>query len=265
MNPYLPEIVRIESVRSETPDVKTLSFNAGRNIKFVPGQVIMVSVLGFGESTFGIIPTGKKGVYEFSVKRIGTVTDELFRLKKGDYIGLRGPFGNGYPLENMAGKNIILVAGGIGFPPIKSLLLRLLEHRKKYCKISLYYGARTPEEIVYKKELDEWNETLDVKVTVDKGNATWKGNVGVVTKILESAETKNALAFLCGPPVMMKFASEKLLEKGLKESEVYVSMERLMQCGTGMCGRCNIGKVYVCRHGPVFRLDELKKMTEKIW
>src|SRR4030042_1089673 len=205
MNPYLPEIARIINVREETPDVKNFQFTTNRNIKFAPGQVIMVSVLGFGESTFGIIPTGKKRVYEFSVKKIGTVTDGLFRLKKGNYVGVRGPFGNGYPMKAMAGKNIILVAGGIGFPPIKSLLLKLLERRKTYGKISLYYGARTPEEIVYRKELEDWSRLLDVKVTVDKGNAGWKGNVGIVTQILEKVETKNALAFLCGPPGMLKF------------------------------------------------------------
>lgn len=265
MNPYIPYVARVERVVNETLDVKTFWFSTGNKIRFVPGQVIMVTAFGFGESTFGIIPTAKKNVYEFSVKKIGTVTDKIFGLKKGSFIGVRGPFGNGYPTEIMEGKNIILVAGGIGFPPIKSLLMKLLMNKKKYGKISLYYGARTPDEIVYKRELDEWNGPVDVNVTVDVGKADWKGKVGVVTKILEQAETKKSLAFLCGPPVMMKYASEKLISKGMRENEIYVSMERLMQCGIGMCGRCNLGKKYVCKHGPVFRLDELKKNTEKIW
>jgi NAD(P)H-flavin reductase len=264
MNPYIPVAARIESVKKETPDVRTFRFSTGKKIKFRPGQVIMVTVFGFGESTFGIIPTEKEKFYEFSAKKTGTVTDELFKMKKGGYIGIRGPFGNGYPLEEMKGKNIVLVAGGIGFPPVKSLLLSLLKERKKYGKIVLCYGSRSPEELVYRKELEEWNKNVEVRVTVDKGNVGWKGNVGVVTTILGGLE-KNSLAFICGPPVMMKFVSQKLLENGLKEKQIYASMERLMQCGTGMCGHCNLGKVYVCRHGPVFRLDEMERLTEKTW
>ncbi|UCG95794.1 MAG: FAD/NAD(P)-binding protein [archaeon] len=267
MNPYMPEMARIEKTRKETHDVKSFWFRMknGRTLNFRPGQVIMVSVFGFGESTFGIIPTEIKGVYEFSVKKMGTVTEELFKLKSGDLIGIRGPFGNGYPMEKMKGKDIVIVGGGIGFPPLKSLILTLLKKRSMYGDIGIYYGARTPEDIVYKKDLKEWEGNgVKVRVTVDKGNGKWKGHVGVVTTILEDLRP-GSLAFVCGPSVMLKFVAQKLRESGFKDRQIYVSMERLMQCGTGMCGHCNVGKVYVCKHGPVFGLDELKKLTEKIW
>jgi NAD(P)H-flavin reductase len=162
--------------------------------------------------------------------------------------------------------DVIMVAGGIGIPPIKSLMLYLLKNKRKYGKIGLYYGAKTPEERVYKRELNEWGKEVEVKVTVDKGNKDWKGNVGVVTNLLEKLRPgKKAIACMCGPPIMSKFVSQKLVERGMKWDQIYVSMERMMQCGLGMCGHCNIGKVYVCKHGPVFRLDELKKNTEKFW
>lgn len=266
VNPLLPEMARIEKVRRETPNVKTFWFKMenGGKLVFRPGQVIMVSIFGFGESTFGIIPTGNKGVYEFSVKKIGTVTGKLFELKKGDPIGIRGPFGNGYPLEKMEGNDIVIVGGGIGFPPLKSLMLEILKKRKKYGNIILCYGAKTPQDIVYKKEIREWKKKVDVRVTVDKACKEWKGNVGVVTNLLEDLEGKG-LAFVCGPPVMMKFVTKKLREREFEGRHIYVSMERLMHCGTGMCGHCNIGKVYVCKNGPVFRLDKLEKLTEKIW
>ncbi len=270
MNPYVPEMGKILGVKRETPDVKTFHFSLDeeKEIKFTPGQVIMVSVLGFGESTFGIIPTGRRGVYEFGVKKTGIVTNRLFRLKKGDRIGIRGPFGNGYPIKDMKGKNVIMVAGGIGSPPIKSLLINLLEKRDCYGRIELYYGARTPEDIVYKSEMKEWGERKDIKVgiTVDKKTGGWKGNVGVITTLLEDLiiDSKTA-ACLCGPCIMSKFVCKKLLERGLEMKRIYVSIERLMQCGMGHCGHCNIGKLYVCKDGPVFRLDELDGLTEKVW
>jgi NAD(P)H-flavin reductase len=270
MNPYLPRIAKIVNTKKETSDVKTFRFRFvdNKKIRFLPGQVIMVSVFGFGESTFGIVPTEKNGLYEFSIKKMGMVTKALFELRKGSYIGIRGPFGNGYPVAKIKGKNVLLIAGGIGFPPIKALLLHLLKNRKAYGRVELYYGAKTPEDIVYKKELKEWSKKKDLKVriTVDQATKKWKGHVGVVTTILEDIEVDNkTLAFVCGPGIMMKFVTQKLLEKGMKENRIYVSMERLMQCGVGMCGHCNIGKIYVCKHGPVFRVDELMRLTERPW
>ena len=265
MNSYLPDMAKIIKVKKETPDVKTFQFSTGKKIDFLPGQVLMATAFGFGESTFGIIPTEKKKVYEFSVKETGRVTEKLFRMKKGDKIGIRGPFGNGYPLEEMEGKNVILVAGGIGSPPIKSLILCMLKEKKKYGNISFYYGARSPKDIVYEEDLEKWKNKINVGLTVDKGTKDWKGNVGVVTELLEEIDTENSIACMCGPCVMSKFVTKKLKEKGMNEKDIYVSMERMMQCGMGMCGHCNIGKTYVCKDGPVFRLDELLELTEEVW
>ena len=269
MNPYIPKFARIVKVKKETSDVKTFRFklNDGSTLTSVPGQVIMVSVFGFGEATFGIIQTERENEYEFTVKRVGNVTQKLFRMKKGDVIGIRGPFGNGYPVRKMKGKNIVIVGGGIGIPPLKSLVLYLLERRNLYGDIEVYYGARTPEDVVYKNDLKEWKKRgIKVEVTVDKGNEKWRGNVGVVTTLLENMKVgKNTVACICGPPIMLKFVSMKLVENGMKEDQIYVSMERLMKCGIGLCGHCNIGKAYVCKDGPVFTLKELKKLTERVW
>ena len=267
MNSYLPKLAVIEKVKKETKDVKTFWFKTEEEIEFVPGQVIMVSVFGFGESTFGIIPTENRGVYEFSAKKVGTVTNKLFKMGRGDWIGIRGPFGNGYPVEKMEGKNVIIIGGGIGIPPLKSLLLHILKNREKYRDVEIYYGARTPEDIVYRKEFEDWMKKKDLKVevTVDKGNKKWKGNTGVVTTLLENLEVKNSIICACGPPVMLKFVTMKLLEIGAKKENIYISMERLMKCGVGMCGHCNIGKFYVCKHGPVFTLKKLEESSEKVW
>ena len=270
MNPYIPKLARLVKVKKEAPDVKTFRFKFVEKSKFnfVPGQILMVTVFGIGEATFGIVPTEKKDEYEFTVKKMGTVTSALFKLKKGDVIGIRGPFGNGYPVKELKGKSILLVAGGVGFPPIKSLLLYLLKNRKVYGRIELYYGAKTPEDLVYKKELKEWSKRKDLKVrvTVDRATEGWKGHVGVVTTILEDVEVdENTLAFMCGPSIMMKFVTLKLKERGLSEDRIYASMERLMECGVGACAHCNIGNVYVCKDGPVFRVDKLFKLVEKPW
>ncbi len=266
MNPYIPKMFKIEKVKKESPEVKSFWFKMP-GIKFNPGQVIMVSVLGFGESTFGIIPTERKDVYEFTMRKTGTVTDKLFDMTKGKKIGIRGPFGKGYPVKYMKGKNIMLIAGGIGIPPIKSLLLDLIKKREEYKNISLLYGARTPADIVYKNDIKKWKkeENIEVKVTVDKADKKWKGNVGVVTELIGCENKKETVACMCGPCVMSKFVCKKLKGMGIKENQIYVSMERLMKCGIGMCGHCNIGKAYVCKDGPVFRLDKLMELTEGVW
>jgi NAD(P)H-flavin reductase len=168
----------------------------------------------------------------------------------------------------MVGKDILLIAGGIGFPPIRALLAHIVENRKRYGEVDLFYGARSPKDIVYKKELREWGVRKDIGVhlTVDVGDKRWKGRVGVITTLLTDIRPgPNSVAAICGPPIMIKFVVKSLLERGAEERQMYASMERLMQCGFGVCGHCNIGKVYVCKDGPVFRVDGLKKLTEGVW
>ena len=271
MNPYIPHLAKIIKIKKETPDVKTFIFrfldsNQQKKFKFRPGQFIEVSSFGIGESTFGVFRYNK--FFGFSVKKIGSVTKALFSKKKGDVIGVRGPYGNGYPLQEFKKKNVLLISGGIGIPPIRALLQSILEKRMPHGNISIFYGARTPDDIVYKKELKEWNrrKDIDIYLTVDKATKKWKGNVGVVTSLFEGVHFDSSyIAAVCGPPIMIKFVVKTLVEKGLKENQIYVSLERLMQCGFGTCGHCNIGKVYVCKDGPVFRADILNKLTERPW
>ncbi len=271
MNPYIPKLAKIVSIEQETPNVKTFVFkflapNQQRRFKFNPGQFIEVSSFGIGESPFGVFK--HKKLFGFSIKKAGSVTKALFAKKEGGVIGIRGPYGNGYPLERFRRKNVLLISGGIGVPPIRALLQCMLEKRKAYGDISIFYGARTPKDIVYKRAFEKWDKRKDVRVriTVDKATKGWKGSVGVVTALFEGMEfDESYVAAACGPPIMIKFVVKSLVERGMKENQIYVSMERLMHCGFGVCGHCNIGKAYVCKDGPVFRVDELKALTESSW
>lgn len=269
-NPYLVMRAKITDERKEAEDVKTIRFSLidvpSGGFRSVPGQFLMASVFGFGEATFGIVPTEKEDEFEFSFRRTGTVTEALFGLKAGETIGIRGPFGNGYPVGMMKGKDITLLSGGIGFPPIKSLLLHLLKDSNRYGNISLYYGARSPEDVIYKKELSGWEKTIDVHVTVDNSCGLWSGCIGTVADMLkDKSVSEKELAFMCGHPLMMKSACEILAGNGMKPDKIYVSLERLMKCGMGVCGHCNIGGFYVCKDGPVIRLDRLLSLDEKVW
>jgi len=274
-NPFMPERAKIEDIGYETNSIRTLKIKflnklIQNSFKFMPGQFVQVSILGVGEAPISICssPFNKKFL-ELSVRCVGNVTNALFELKKGDIIGIRGPYGNGYPMNKLIYSDIVMVAGGVGLPPLKSVVDYVLGMRDDYGKMRLLYGAKDPANIVFKKELEKWKNEKDfeVLVTVDSPTSEWKDNVGVVTSLLDKIEIKNksTVGFLCGPPVMMKFVTQKFKEKGLEDNQIYLSMERLMQCGFGKCGHCNIGKKYVCIDGPVFRYDELKELTENIW
>jgi NAD(P)H-flavin reductase len=197
------------------------------------------------------------------------VTGLLHECEKGQKVGIRGPFGNGYPIDDFVGKYIYIIGGGVGLAPIRSLFLTLVERIKDFKSIICRFGARTPDDFIYKKTLfDAWREIagVDMKLTVDKANGEWKGSVGVVTTVCarEDVHIKNAVAVVCGPPIMMKFATLKLLGCGFKAKDIYLSMEKNMSCGIGKCGHCMIGKYYVCKDGPVFTYEQIKDYPE-IW
>jgi len=274
-NPYLPQLAKIKKVTQETDTVKTfrwrfLKRKIQNSFVFIPGQFIQVSVFGVGEApiSFSSSPFDIE-FFEFSVRRVGSVTNALFDLEEGDMIGVRGPYGNGYPIKEFMHKNIVMIAGGIGFPPIKSLIEYILDRRNDFRDLWLLYGAKDPIDIVFKKSLKKWKKEKDFKVlvTVDKADRKWKGNVGVVTTLFDKTKIPigNTVGVMCGSPMMMKFVTQNLKKLGLKDYQIFLSMERLMQCGMGKCGHCNIGNKYVCIDGPVFCYEELKGLTEKIW
>lgn len=271
-NIYKPYQMEIESIIEETPDVKTfrLKFrNAEEAEKFAfkAGQFGEYSAMGEGESTFCIAssPT-RKGYIECTFRRAGRVTNALSNLEVGDVVGFRGPYGNTFPVEDWEGKNLLYIAGGIALPPMRCVIWNTIDQREKYKDITIVYGARTVSDLVYKNELKEWGERPDIKLitTVDPGGQTpdWKGEIGFVPSVLEkiAPSSANTIAILCGPPVMIKFTMPVLKKLGFEDKNIYTTLENRMKCGFGKCGRCNVGKIYVCKDGPVFTYEQLLSM-----
>jgi len=269
MNPYQPIKAVIEGIIEETPTIKTFVLKPEKEFSFQTGQFIELSFSGFGEGPF--TPSSDPGIkdrLEVTIMNVGRLTSKLHTLSPGERVGIRGPYGKGYPIEEFVNKDILIVGGGVGLAPLRSLIFALFSDLKKYNKVVLRYGARTPKDIVYKNYLPEWSkkEKVDVLVTVDTGDENWKGNVGLVTSILKDLpiDVNNAVAVVCGPPIMMKFTTLKLLDIGFKPKDIYLSMEKNMSCGLGKCGHCRLGRFYVCKDGPVFRYEEIKEI-EDIW
>jgi sulfite reductase subunit B len=268
-NPYRPLRAEVLDVITETPTIKTIRFKPEQPLTFRTGQFVEVTLPGVGEAPF--TPSSKpsvKEVIEVSVMRVGKVTEKIHQLQKGDVIGVRGPFGNGYPIDSFKGKEVLVVGGGCGFAPLRSLMYSLFELSGQFKKLYFRGGCKTPTDFLYRKEIESWRQRSDLQLelTVDKGDETWKGPVGVVTTILDSAKMdyKNGIAILCGPPIMMKFGAKKIMEMGFKEQNLYLSMEKNMSCGIGKCGHCRLGLYYCCKDGPVFRYEQIKSCPE-IW
>jgi len=265
----MAEIVNIED---ETPTIKTFALKLKDGpMDFKPGQFIELTVFGAGEAPFAISSSPfEKEIIQVSVMqtfnpvslRKGRVTSALFTKKPGDLVGIRGPYGNGYPIEKCIG-DVTIVGGGIGASTLRSLILYLMREGK--CrKITFFYGARTPADLVFKKDLEEWKKLIDVHVTVDNPQDGWTGHVGVVTTLFDKVplDFSRDIAFVCGPPIMIKFTVKKLLECGFTSDKIFVSLERFMQCGIGKCGHCNIGKYFVCKDGPIFSYEQIKDIPE---
>ncbi|HDL10110.1 MAG TPA: oxidoreductase [Candidatus Omnitrophica bacterium] len=264
---YLPSQAKITKIIDETPTIKTFRLQPEKEFSFKTGQFIELAVAGIGEAPF--TPSSdpeSSSKLEVTVMKVGLVTEILHNMKEADIVGIRGPYGNGYPVEKFKGKQVYIIGGGVGLAPLRSLIFELLHSPQSYAGISLYYGARTPEDIVYKDLLKEWEQSgkIKVRLTVDKADSSWNKNVGVVTTILDDLNPENAIACVCGPPIMMKFTTLKLLELGFREEDIYLSMEKNMSCGVGKCGHCRIGYYYVCKDGPVFTYDQIKEFPE-IW
>ncbi|MHA1791012.1 MAG: FAD/NAD(P)-binding protein [Promethearchaeota archaeon] len=276
-NVYTPMLTTIKSIISENRanDIKTfeLVFKSAEDEKkfdYLPGQFAEISVFGKGECPIGIAssPT-EKGSIKFTVKKMGTVTSALHNCYEGDVIGVRGPLGNTWPVEDMKGKNIVVIGGGFAFSTLRSLVEYLIhdDHRQYYNDITVIYGNRNTGEILYKKDLDRWNERDDVNLvlTIDRGEEGWDGKVGFVAPIVKDVapSSENAIAVICGPPIMIKTTLPVLEELGFSDECILSSLEMKMKCGIGKCGRCNIGNKFVCIDGPVFTRAELKKLPQE--
>jgi len=266
-NIYQPLPVVVEDIVEETPTIKTLILKPEQEFSFATGQFIELSLAGIGEAPF--TPSSDPNIkdrLEVTVMNVGRLTAQLHSLSKNRRLGMRGPFGFGYPLEEFKSREILIVGGGVGLAPLRSLLLSLFSELKQYKKVLLRYGARTPQDALYAKLLSKWSKKIDVVTTVDAAEKDYKGNVGLVTTILKDfpLDISKAVCIVCGPPIMMKFTTLKLLDSGFKPSNIYLSMEKNMSCGLGKCGHCRIGKYYVCKDGPVFTYDKLKDIPD-IW
>ena len=261
----LPTPYRIQRVKQETDDTFTLELvpaDSAEGSSFAPGQFNMLYVYGVGEVPISISSDPSDApLIQHTTRVVGTVTKAMRLVKRGDMLGIRGPFGTHWPVEEVVGHDVVIVAGGIGLAPLRPALYRLMAQREKYRKIVLLYGTRTPEDILYRHELEHWRGKFDleIQVTVDRAASSWRGNVGVVTTMIPRApfDPSNTVAFICGPEVMMRFTAMELQKRGVATDRTYLSMERNMKCGVGLCGHCQFGPVFTCKDGPVFSYDRI--------
>lgn len=263
INPYIPVEGRVEKVVTETPTIKTVVVKPVRPIPFKAGQFMQFTVPGIGEAPFTPSSSpSRPELLDFTIIKAGTVTNRIHELEPGDLVGVRGPFGKGYPVEKAEGHDVLVVGGGCGLAPLRSLIYILFENVDKYKNVRIKYGARTPQDLVYRDSYAEWGSIPNVMFdsTCDVGDTEWSGNVGVVTTILDNLDISipDSYAFVCGPEIMLKFVTLKLLEIGYRPDQIYLSMNRRMSCGTGKCGRCNVGPYYLCKDGPDICYDKVK-------
>lgn len=259
----LPRVLRVLARRHESGQVFTLELEAEPNARsFVPGQFNMLYVFGIGEVAISMSSDPAASRLMHTIRVVGETSAALTMLKAGDSVGVRGPFGAGWPMEEAQGRDVIVVAGGLGLAPLRPALYRLLAERARYGKVTLLYGTRSPDDILYRDELEDWQRgrDIDVEVTVDHAAGEWRGHVGVVTTLIRHAEfdPARAIALVCGPETMMRFTAKALIESGLPETSIYLSMERNMKCAIGFCGHCQFGPHFICKDGPVLRYDRLR-------
>ena len=276
-NPYMPVPVDVEKIVTEvdTKDIKTFRVvfvhqDEKERFRYLPGQFAELSIFGKGESPIGIASSPTQPDYlEFTVQKAGVVTTALHNLDEGSRIGLRGPLGNSWPIDYLEGKNIVVVGGGFAFTTLRSLTNYMIHdtNRSRFGDITIVYGARSPGLLMYKDELSVWEKREDINmyVTVDKGDETWKGREGFVPTVCKEVgpSSENAVTLICGPPIMIRFTLPVFFELGFSRENIITSLEMRMKCGIGKCGRCNVGSKYVCKDGPVFSLAELDELTKE--
>lgn len=270
-DPMTVHPVSIRRVVWETDDTFTLFLDLDRlpgPFQFRAGQFNMLYVFGVGEAAISISSDPVKShTLAHTIHRVGTVTSALAQLRKGDMIGVRGPFGSSWPIEEGVGKDVCIIAGGIGLAPLRPVMYELLRRRREFGRVILLYGARSPLDLLYRVELEQWGKQhhVEVIVTVDRGDSSWKGHIGVVTALFSyiKLDARETAAFVCGPEMMMKYTLDELERRGLPENQVFLSLERNMKCAIGICGHCQFGPKFICKNGPVFRLPDVRRLLER--
>jgi NAD(P)H-flavin reductase len=265
-DPMAPRLARVVGRRRETSDTWTIALEfdgPGDDTIFEPGQFNMLYVFGVGEAPISMSgdPTASRRLWH-TIRAVGRVSAALTNLRPGDAVGLRGPFGTGWPIAMAAGRDVMVVAGGLGLAPLQSAIYRILAERERYGKVSVLCGARSPDDILYHRRLERWRREfdIDIEVTVDHAMGAWRGHVGVVTALIPGAtfDPTDCVAMVCGPEVMMRFTVAALTQAGMPDDAIYLSMERNMKCAIGLCGHCQLGPTFVCKDGPVFRYDNVR-------
>lgn len=270
-NPMFPRLFQLKRVIRETVDTFTIELQPCEEIdrfEFRPGQFNMVYIYGVGEVPISISgDPANQHIITHTTRAVGTVTKAMDKMQRGDTLGIRGPYGTPWPVANANGQDVVFIAGGIGLAPLRPALYEVIAHREQYGKVVLLYGTRTPSDVLFRQELENWRARFDLEiyVTVDRAMSGWRGNVGVVTNLIPRApfDPQNTIAFICGPEVMMRFTAIELHKRGVDNEQIYISMERNMKCAIGLCGHCQFGHFFVCKDGPVFRYSEVKDILVK--
>lgn len=273
VDPFLPYLATIRSMVDLTPDVKLMGLELDDpairdSFDYRPGQFAFLSAFGVGEAPFGLTSVAhRREGLEFAVRRVGTVTSALQELEPGDKVGLRGPFGNHFPLEDYRGKNIIIIGGGIGMAPLRPVINTILDRRADYGDMLIINGARSPQDLAFAPEFDTWAQAprTRLELTVDRGDEGWTGSVDLVPTVVGKLKpsSQNAVAITCGPPIMIRFTLAGLRELGFADHQIVTTLESKMKCGLGKCARCNVGDKYICQDGPVFSFEQISRFVEQ--
>lgn len=265
-HPYVPAAITIARAVRELPDVFTWTFDVPGGFAFLPGQFNMLYVHGVGEVPISISgDPGDPAHLVHTIRSVGAVTRVMDRLGAGDMVGVRGPYGSAWPVAEARGKDVLVIAGGLGLAPLRPAILDVLAHRQDYGRVTILYGARSPAELLFRDELQRWRGRFDVRleVIVDRAGRDWFGPVGVVTRLLDGVPIEpDDAVWLCGPEIMMRFAARELARRGVPDDAIWVSMERSMKCGVGLCGHCQLAGSFVCKDGPVYRLDRIARLLQ---
>lgn len=267
--PVMARVLKVEQM-TEMEKLFTLELPGGRGLGHDPGQFVEVSAMGIGEGPISITssPSRSNGTFELCIRRVGDLTGAIHKLEAGDMLGVRGPFGNGFPIQKMRGKDMLFVAAGLGLAPLRSLINQVLDERASFGRVIVLYGTREPSLILFRDELAQWEKRDDVEflMTVDRGDDEWQGNVGVITTLFPkiNVNPRNTVAVVCGPPIVYRFVLMELAGKGISDAQVYLSLERRMKCGVGKCGHCQINDLYCCQDGPVFTYAQVKGVEEAL-